>query len=977
MKKFISLLIILITSLVFISMIQAAEATKLIIHYYRYDGGAGKDHVAWIWQHSPVETELKVDHVFKPNPDPLMENWLILEVDVTVPEYKGMDEAGIIIKNGKGWDGIIREPGGDRIISFKPQEIIDPNTNQLITVGGVKDGVLEVYFVQATPEFFYRFEDVTIKNVIFDTYFTNDFNIRMETSETPLSYQVFEGETQIKTDTPTTKDFTIDLSDVDIDISKHYYVEVTFEDGTDKRKASLSGLYTNPLFESIYHYDGELGSLYTKEKTTFKVWSPHAEEMTLLLYNNPHKTYNHEGKVVPELGAYAVEKMTRSDYGIYEFSVSGDLHGKYYLFESTVNGIKERFVDPYAKSVGPNGERGMIVDFERTNPKGWIYDSRPNTIKTYTDYILYETHIKDLTTHASWNGPEDKRGTFLGLTIKNTTFTSDGITVKTGLDHISELGINAVHLLPVMDSDTTDETRLKDKEYMKQNGYNWGYMTKNFNALEGAYSTNPFDGETKINEFKELVMAFHEKGIRVVLDVVYNHTYQTEGSHFEIMAPGYFYRINDDGSYSNGSGTGNETASEMFMFRKYMIDSILFWAKEYNISGFRFDLMGLHDVETMNQIRAAVNEVDPTIIIYGEPWKAADSPLPFEQQAVRENAAKMTEVASFNDISREPLKQFSYGDKNWEYSDRVKYALTGASLKFNGETHHHGVYHNEPYRLINYTTAHDNSTLRDEYRRFYNVTSDLQLQRLSKQANGIVLTSQGIPFIQGGTEFLLSKYVPNWVKFSGDNRVDPNLRLSDNSYNLPEEVNQFNYNNKIKYFNVFDYYRQLIAIRRTYNHLRMANAAEIDHRLEIHEQAENFFTYLIRGHQDDPEMIIIQTGSGTTDYTLNKSYYMLADGDKANVYGLREASGTITILPQSTVILIEQKPSVLYDPKAEPINFEVIYGMQFDRGIIDTPKKQNIWLPIILSVGGVAVMAGVAFLIIKMPKNKEKIDASE
>lgn len=954
MKKFFSIILILLLNCFFVSLIYANEATKLIIHYYRYDGGAGGNHYAWIWQHLPVETEYKFDHPFIEDPNPEMENWLILEVDLTIPEYQGMIEAGIIIKDGQGWDSVKREPGGDRFISFEPQEIIDSETNEIITVGGVKDGILEVWFVQATTEFFYRFEDVHIKNVVFDACFLNNFDIKVETSETPLSYEVYEGDTKITEGIPTSQNFTIDMSGLDVDISNHYYVDVLFSDGNDSMKVSLSGLYENPLFESIYHYDGELGALYTKDKTTFKVWSPHAEEMTLLLYNNPHNKYDSEGNVKLERGAYKVVKMTRGDKGVFMTTVNDDLHGKYYLYESVANGEKERFVDPYAKSVGPNGERGMIVSFEELNPSGWVYNTRPDTIKNYTDYILYETHIKDLTTHPSWNGPEEMRGTFLGLTISNTTYTKDNITVKTGLDHISELGVNAVHLLPVMDSDTTDETRLDDKEYMKQNGYNWGYMTKNFNSLEGAYSTNPFDGGKKVTEFKELVMAFHEKGIRVVLDVVFNHTYEIEGSHFQIIAPDYFYRKNSDGTYSNGSGTGNETASERYMFRKYMIDSILFWAKEYNISGFRFDLMGLHDIETMNQIREAVNEIDPTIIIYGEPWKAANSPLPFENQAIRENMDKMNFIASFNDVSREPLKQFSFGDKQWPISDKVKYALTGASYKFNRSTHHHGLYHYEPYRLINYVTAHDNSTLRDEYYRLYGIKDDNKLMRLSKQANALVFTSQGIPFIQGGTEIMLSKKVPNWVKYSDDNRVA--LGLSDNSYNLPEEVNQLDYNNKIKYYNVFDYYRHLIAIRRTFDHLRMANSAEIDYRFIMHEQKENYFTYLIKGHKNGPEMIIIHTGGTNITYTLNKNYYMLSDGDNANVYGLKEVKGNLVVLPNSTVILIESKGEVLYDPNAEPINYELMYGLNFNREISDTPKDNTKDLAISLFVIGTGLI---------------------
>ena len=319
--------------------------------------------------------------------------------------------------------------------------------------------------------------------------------------------------------------------------------------------------------------------------------------------------------------------MTNIGKGVWEAVVEKNLEGLYYTFEVNYNGRTFEFVDPYAYSTGANGLRAQVVNFEKTNPKYWTYNTRPDNIKNMTDYIIYELHVRDLTTHKSWGGDPSLRGTFMGVAQGGTSYTKDDITISTGLDHLAELGVNAVHFLPIFDFGYVDETRLNDKDYMNQYGFNWGYMPYNFNTPEGSFSTNPFDGYTRVKELKTMIQALHFRNIRVIMDVVYNHTGETEGSQFEKSMPGYYFRQNEDGSYSNGSGTGNETASERSMFRKYMIDSITFWAKEYNISGFRFDLMGLHDVETMNEIRKAVNEIDPTIILYGEPWTGGSTPL--------------------------------------------------------------------------------------------------------------------------------------------------------------------------------------------------------------------------------------------------------------------------------------------------------------------------------------------------------------
>jgi pullulanase len=371
--------------------------------------------------------------------------------------------------------------------------------------------------------------------------------------------------------------------------------------------------FSTKAFEEAFTYEGELGAIYTKEKTTFKLWAPSATNVSLNLYaagsgGSPTKN-------VP---------MVKSDQGVWVVEQSGDLHGVYFTYLVDVLGSVNEAVDPYARAVGVNGLRGMVVDLDQTDPQGWENDKRPE-FKALTDAIIYELHIRDISVHPE-SGIENK-GKFLGLTEKGTTGPEG---VKTGLDHLIELGITHLHLLPAFDFRSIDETTLQN------NSFNWGYDPQHFNVPEGSYSTDPTQGEVRINEFKQMVMALHSAGIRVVMDVVYNHTGASADSDFSKIVPNYYYRFNDAGGFSNGSGTGNETASERSMVRKHFVDSVVYWATEYNIDGFRFDLMALHDIETMNAIRAALDKVDPSILIYGEGWTGGESPLPDDQKGLEE-----------------------------------------------------------------------------------------------------------------------------------------------------------------------------------------------------------------------------------------------------------------------------------------------------------------------------------------------------
>ncbi|MEM9260738.1 MAG: type I pullulanase, partial [Bacteroidota bacterium] len=378
----------------------------------------------------------------------------------------------------------------------------------------------------------------------------------------------------------------------------------------------------------------DLGLNYTRSASTFKVWAPAAEALQLKLYA--------EGIGGEPLQTLDLERM---EQGVWSLTVQEDLLDQYYAFQAQYNGEwKAEVTDPYVKAVGVNGLRGQVIEMFRTDPKQWHNDVRP-ALNNFNEIIIYELHIRDMTSHPS--SGSGYPGEYFGL-IESGTRSPGGET--TGIDHLQELGITHVHLLPAFDHRSIDETRLKDPQY------NWGYDPLNYNVPEGSYSSDPYNGYMRISEFKQMVKNYHDAGIRVILDVVYNHTGQTEESIFNQLVPGYYYRQNTEGKWSNASACGNETASERAMFRKYMVESMVYWAQEYHLDGFRVDLMGIHDIETMNLVAEELHKIDPTIFVYGEGWKAGDSPLPDEQLALKANTPQLTGVAAFSDDIRDAIK---------------------------------------------------------------------------------------------------------------------------------------------------------------------------------------------------------------------------------------------------------------------------------------------------------------------------------
>jgi pullulanase len=602
---------------------------------------------------------------------------------------------------------------------------------------------------------------------------------------------------------------------------------------------SACGKIVYESYDDYPVYTGnDLELTYTPKASYFRVWSPAADQVKLMIFND-----GHDGPVA------RMEEMKRAENGTWKLKVEGDLKGMFYTFQVKVN---DRWMAEtpgmWVKAVGVNGKRAAIIDMAETNPEGWDDYQRP-PMGNPTDAVIYEVHMRDFSVYPG-SGIANK-GKFLAFTEKGTT---NAAGQATGIDHLVELGITHVHLLPSYDYASIDETRLED------NKYNWGYDPLNYNVPEGGYSTDPYNPLVRIREFKEMVMALHKAGIRVIMDVVYNHTYTGADSHLNLLVPGYFYRFNADLSWSNASGCGNETASERPMMRKFIVESVLHWVNEYKIDGFRFDLMGIHDIETMNAVRDALHAVDPTILIYGEGWLADSSPLPEEIRATKINARQMDNIAVFSDDIRDALKGswmepnvpgFVSGTPGLE--EAVKFGVVGGAehpqVDPTQSVHTGAFYVNHPTQIINYVSCHDDLCLVDKLRAARpDGATDAELKRFNKLAQTVVFTSQGIPFIYAGEELYRDK--------KGDH----------NSYQSPDAINQINWDQKTTHEDVFVYYRNLIRLRQQHPAFRMPTREMVQQHLSFLDMSQNpnVVAYTISGNANgDParEILVILNGN--------------------------------------------------------------------------------------------------------------------
>lgn len=549
-------------------------------------------------------------------------------------------------------------------------------------------------------------------------------------------------------------------------------------------------IFNSQDFEEEYYYEGnDLGSNYSKEKTVFKVWAPTAEDVLLNLYTTGSA----------EEGARCEESipMDLIEKGVWMHEVKGDLHGMYYTYTVNANGNKNETGDVYAKACGVNGFRSMVIDLERTNPSSWKEDH--HILYPLEETQIWEIHIGDFSNDPSSGVQPSYQGKYLGFTEENTTLNDDKVH-PTCLNYLKGLGITHVQLLPSFDYGSIDEKS-------DDNKFNWGYDPANYNIPEGSYSTDPFKGDIRISEYKQMVAALHKAGFSVVMDVVYNHTYSLD-SHFNRTVPYYYYRQWEDGSYCDGSGCGNDTASDRKMFQKYMIDSVLYWIKEYHIDGFRFDLMGLHDTETMNLIREAVDNLEfgKDIILYGEPWSASDSLLKEGYIPAKKDAMVHLKdrISIFNDDTRDAIKghydkleEPGFINGGVEFEEKIERAVCGLLDKqLNNQP-------KAPYQLINYVSAHDNSTLWDKLvdsvkKNGDYLTKHEDLLAMNKLAAAIIQFSKGIPFMQAGEE-------------SGRTKLG-----EDNSFCLSKELNQLDWKRMYEFEELINYYKGLIIVRKSF-----------------------------------------------------------------------------------------------------------------------------------------------------------------
>ena len=584
--------------------------------------------------------------------------------------------------------------------------------------------------------------------------------------------------------------------------------------------SKLAKLYDSDDFKSKYTYSGnDLGNTYSKNSTKFRVWAPTASSVNLVTYAKADDPSS-AGSLVP---------MKSDVNGTWLAELSGDKNGLIYNYRVTLDGVTNEAVDPYVRATTINGTRGVVVDLSKTNPSNWS-ESKPTFSGKPTDAFIYELHVRDLSMDPSSGIPAANRGKYLAFTNVNTSYQGQ----KTGVSAIKDLGVTHVELLPIFDFASVDESSPT---------FNWGYDPMNYNVPEGSYSSDPKNPTARITELKSAIQSLHNQNLRVNMDVVYNHVYTASNFSQELIIPGYWFRTDDSGNLTNGSGCGNDVASERPMVRKFIVDSVKYWAEEYNMDGFRFDLMGLMDIETINQVTAELKKINPTIIVIGEGWDMGT--LPASVRANQKNISKLNGVAHFNDQIRDGLKGsvFNAADPGWATGKLTARSDVTAGIVGNTEYSSSMAAKwitQSPAQSVNYVESHDNLTLADKITSSVKGVTPAGVAQLSQFAASVAFLSQGVPFMQAGQEFLRSK--------NGD----------ENSYKSSDEVNSLKWSTKVKFSPTTQYYKGLIAIRKSHPAFRMSNSTDVRANLKFLSVPNDLIAYTIDGKASkDPSKQIL------------------------------------------------------------------------------------------------------------------------
>ncbi|MBK5241494.1 type I pullulanase [Clostridium sp.] len=649
--------------------------------------------------------------------------------------------------------------------------------------------------------------------------------------------------------------------------------------GFQDMEVVLGDVMGSASFEKMFYYDGnDLGNTYSNIKTSFRVWVPTATEVKLVTYE----------KWDAKVGNEAV--MSKGEKGTWTVDLVGDQKGIFYTYKVNIGGIWTEAVDPYARSVAANGEKGAVIDLNETNPETWKPKEKPK-LENLTDTIIYELHVRDFSNDKS-SGMENK-GKFLALTETGTVGV-DG--KKTGIDYIKDLGVTHVQLMPVFDYASVDETSENPQ-------FNWGYDPKNYNAPEGSYSTDPYNPNLRVKELKQAVQALHDKGLRVTMDVVYNHMFSSNDSNFNKLVPGYYFRYTEDGKNANESGCGNTIASENAMARKFIVDSVMYWANEYNFDGFRFDLMGLLDIQTMTEVRKSLSSLNPSILVIGEGFDMGTT-LTTDMKAIQKNASKMPGIGYFNDTIRDGIKGsvfeatdkgFVNGKTNTEAS--IKKGIVGG-IDYSSEITTWGKV--EPIQSVTYVESHDNNTLWDKLLLTNPKDDDKTRLKMDRLAESIILTSQGIPFFQAGQEFLRTK--------GGD----------ANSYKSSDAVNNLDWERKSQNVETVDYFKGLIALRKAHPAFRMTSADMIKKNLKFLEVPKNVVAYEMNynANMDTWANIVVAFNANKEDTTIKLSkkgtWNIVVDGESAGVETIKQFRGDTLVVPALSSIVIHYEATNIF-----------------------------------------------------------------
>lgn len=784
------------------------------------------------------------------------------KVVINVPE--DITEVGFIVRRdcsepgGSSWGNATKDYESDRFAIIEGKE----------TVIYLKSGDPEQYRSQdggKTLEMIKKFSLASMADVR-----RLQYRITPKVKINDISeVKVYEGDREIKVTAVSTigRESTtgyIDLAE-DLKLDGNYRVVI---EGYGEKTVMPMAIFDSEWFAEHYHYDGDdLGAIINGDKTTFKVWAPTASKVVLNLFEKGNGG-----------NAYKSVEMTRGDKGVWSYTEACG-HGTYYTYTVTTAVGTQEAVDPYAKAAGVNGDRGMVVDLSRTNPEGFEESILSDPIKNYSEAVIWEVHVRDFSNKIATS---EYKGKYLAFTEKGLV-NEYGKAV--GIDYLVELGITHVHLLPVYDYASVDEAN-------PNSGFNWGYDPENYNVPEGSYSTDPYNGEVRIREYKEMVKALHDAGIGVIMDMVYNHTYDANSS-FNKIVPYYYYRYTNTGANSSASGCGNDTASERYMFGKFMVDSTSYWVEEYNLDGLRFDLMGLHDLETMQNVEAAVHTINPNAIIYGEGWKMG-STVDGSPQANQSNISKITPtgdaigaVAVFNDAIRDGLKGSVFEKTSQGYiSGAVKANFNKVAFGILGGVGIGQGWTVEGAMVVNYMSAHDNNTLWDKLELSNGKDSEEDRIKMNKLGAAILMISKGTPFWQAGEEMLRTK--------DGD----------ENSYKSSDAINNIDWsvlNDGTAQYETMKYYKGLIAMRKAFDVF-----TDVESEVECLDHASGMMVVSITSKSGEQALVIINPNTANIPYTLDGEWDLVADGELAGAEVIAHESGNVTVDARSVRVYVKR-----------------------------------------------------------------------